>query len=282
MKKLSKYELDSISYDKVIHNQINNKNDVLEVIVSGRKKLYKTFNPKVILDNKGKEKTVCKSLLCVNKINNDSIGNITIKSFMLFLAEFKINLNKNLIKNNKLWNLHIDYENSKQKTNIHKWNDLEIGSYFYCIDFKSAYWQMAYKLGYIDERIYNQYINLDDYKSAKRLCFSFLSRSVKGIFHNKKFNDTGKNLVIDCDNSFYRNIYGNVRNLLNNLLLDMVNLTDGNYLYYNTDGIYITKEYIDIIKNYLKNEKILYKMTLCKKINEKQYFLGNKLKQFIK
>jgi hypothetical protein len=281
MKKLNKYELDSISYNKVIHNQISNNNDVLEIIVSGRKKLYKTFEPKKVIDNQGKEQTVYKSLLCVNKLNNDSIGNITIKSFMLFLAEFKINLNKNLTKNNELWNLHIDYENSKQKTNINNWNDLEVGSYFYCIDFKSAYWQMAYKLGYIDDRIYNQYINLDDYKSAKRLCFSFLSRSVKGIFHNKKVDD-GKILVIDCDNSFYRNIYNNVRNLLNNYLIEMVNITNNNYMYYNTDGIYINKDSVNIIKSFLNDEKILYKTTICKKINDKQYFLGNKLKQFIK
>lgn len=277
---LDRYELDAEPYKRVINNQIKHQKPIMEVVSSGRTILYKLHEPKIIKTKKGKERIEYKTILCANKVSNISLGNIDKESFITFLKDFKFNLNKCLRLNTELWDLKIIYDKSKIGKNNNYWGNINEGDYFYLIDIRSAYWQIAHKIGYISTELFNSYFELDDYKASKRLCFSFLSRTSKATYFGKRFDGSDEDMVIGCNSEFYKNIYDNIRNLLNNLINEVVLLTDNNYLKYNTDGIYITKEYVPVVKKFLKANGILYKTSLCKKISNFEYVLQNQLMKF--
>ncbi len=275
----SKYELDTSQYSRIIKNKISNKYNLIEIIVSGRKKLFKILDePKKTVSKKGKERIEHKTLICTNKISDIGIGNLKKESFTAFLAEFKRNLHKTIIEKPELLELKIGYNKSKARKDTTNWDKIVDGDYFYCIDFKSAYWQIGYKIGYVSEEMFKSYIGLDDYKSAKRLCFSFLGRNVLANYFSESL--IGKMTSIRCNTNAYKNVYDNVRNLLNNYLYEMVNLTNGNYILYHTDGICVPVEYVNPIKKFLIDNELLFKITICKKLNNSQYSIGNELMKF--
>jgi hypothetical protein len=287
MRDLSRYEVDNSKYSRIISNQISNKRDLFEVITGKRKSVFRLEKPYIRKDKNGKEHIEYKTLLCTNTITQLVIGKLKKESFVRFLAEVKLNIHRNVIESPELLDLKIDYKNSKQGRNLGYWHSLPDESYFYSIDFKSAYWQMAYKIGYITETLYWNYMNLDDYKVAKRLCISFLGRSVTVNYLGKTFKNEenfGQPLIITCDNDslYYKRIYKNIRNLLNNYLYDVVRLSNGNFIKYNTDGIWVTKESIEPIKKYLKDNDILFKTTLCKKISSTEFIQSKELINFLK
>jgi len=264
--KLKRFEMKESSYNTAVGNMTKNGSNIMEVIVGQRKKLYKLQND-----------TGDKKLMAIKHLDTEfvNIGKLSGKSFNQFLAEFKLNLHNNLKKNSELLNLNIPFKGITRKKNIQFWDTMPIGTYFYGIDFKSAYWQMGHKIGYIDSNLYNGYMDLDDYKEGKRLCFSFLARKITGTYHKL-------NTSINCDISCYMNVYNNVRNLLYNYMADVVKLSENMFIEYNIDGIYVMKDKIDVIKDYLKENNIVSKRTICKKINDAEYISGYTLVEFLK
>lgn len=253
MQRLSKYEVSETGYQNIVANQILNQKELIEVTIGSRKKLYTTKNGE-------------KSMLCTNKLDNKtvSIGNIKAKSFNTFLAEFKRGLHKAILKNPELIDYEVYFKGVSRKKNYQFFDNIKIGDYFYLIDFNSAYWQMAHKLGYISTKFYKNYILLNDYKKAKRLCFSFLARTIRATYSTNKE-------VITCDTTLYQRVYNNIRYLLYNYLIECVKLTNNEYIEYNIDGIIINADKVDIIKNYLKAKDILFKVTECRKLNNNEY-----------
>jgi len=263
MKRLSNYEVSDVGYNQIIANQNQNKVDLIEVIVGSRKKLYTT---KVHGEKK---------LICTNKVDDSGalIGNLKQSSFITFLAEFKRVLNKQILDKPDLLDLKIDFKGLSRNKNIKYFDNLNIGDYFYCIDFNSAYWQMANKIGYITPELYKNYIRLNDYKHAKRLCFSFLARSVKA-----RYSSAG--ISISCDTRVYKRIYDNVRNLLYMYLMNCVKLSNNEYIEYNIDSITIMADKVNAIKDYLKQNDLIFKITECRKVSETEYLSDYNLIKF--
>ena len=262
MERYSKYEVSSDGYNQILGNLTVNKTDSVEVRVGARNKLYR-------IDNK--------KLLCTNKVaaTTVTIGKLKPKAFSSFLAEFKKTLNKQLTTNAELFYLQIPFKGCSKHKNTKAFNKISIGEYFYTIDFNSAYWQMAHKIGYITPQVYNAYINVDDYKQAKRLCFSFLSRKVSAYYSNG-------HRIVNCDTTPYKRAYDNVRHLLYTHLMECVKTTNGEYIEYNIDSITVNADKINAIKLYLKNVGIVFKITECKKLSTKEFISGNKIVRFAK
>ena len=254
-----KYELGTDAYKVVVANQIINNSDMLEVKVGARTKLYKLG--------------ASSKLLCVNKVTNTlNIGSLNGKQFSSFLATFKTNLLKNILEKNLL-DLKVDFSGLSKQHNKDLWTKTPVGQYFFCIDFKSAYWQIANKLGYIDDKLFASYMDLESYKQAKRLCISFLARPISANYHKRGYS-------IKCDTGAFCSVYDNIRSCLYNYVAGMVKVAKNEYFMYNTDAIYIMPEKVDAIKQYLFENNITFKTTLCKKISETQFTEGCKIKNF--
>jgi hypothetical protein len=205
---------------------------------------------------------------------NLSIGEIEGKQFNAFLGSFSKNLYKNLRENDALWKLKIDYNGYSRNRNIAFWETLKFGSYFYNIDLTSAYWQIARRLGYIDERIFKKYQS-DSYKKAKRYCVSFLARKSYVEYFDGRIIDR-----IDCDITLFKNIYDNIRNELYICISKAVKVCNERYVEYNIDGISVCAKDVDKVRLVLDKLKLTYKITECKKINNYEYVKQGETRNF--
>jgi len=149
---------------------------------------------------------------------------------------------------------------------------------FFNIDLSSAYWQMLYSLGYIDEKYFKKYMYDDKYKQAKRLCVSFLARECKATYYNQ---ETKTPFTITCDIEPLYNVYRNVRYQLYNMIQEII-FELPEYIEYNIDGItvYGTSN-VELVKRRFKEMGLIFKTTMCFKIDENCYKYGSKIKNFI-
>lgn len=235
----------------------------------GNKKYYELFSgSRKTLLNENND-VVCSSV----SSNSLNIGDLDKASFNVFLAQFNKNLYKNLRANN-LFDFSVNFSGMSRRKNIKNYQRLNVGDFFYNVDLNSAYWQVAFLLNYIDEKLFLKYKNLSEYKSAKRLCISFLARNHKKTF----FSPNGDFFTINCDNSVLKNVYQNIRNFLYSLFQEISLETD--WIAYNIDSIYVQKKDLIIVKEFLNALNIEYKLVLCQKINEKQFTFGKQIKKF--
>jgi hypothetical protein len=268
MKNYNRLSVTDVEFLRIVNSQLSNKRMVYEERIGQRRKLY------IDSDNLGADGKPIKKLLCTNKVENSFKLSISEKDFMLFLAHFKKELKRNLKKLEPLPNP----ENIKYvvgRKNFEFWKSISIGTCFYNIDIKSAYWQMGHKLGYIGDNMFNAYFDLDTYKEPKRLCISFLGRTKKVINHNT-------NKTESVDTSLEKRVYSDIRNLLYSHITKIADLVDGEYVSYITDGIYLKNDKVDIVKKYLKDNDIVFKITKCKKVSDTSYMNGSKLSNFSK
>lgn len=197
------------------------------------------------------------------------------KYFFSFLGQFNKEFYKNMSKMDFVIPeipepLYTKYKNRPV------WEKINIGDRFIGFDMESCFWQMCYKLGYIGEKLYLEYINYHDYKIAKRLCVTFLARRRK-IIHKIKGIDV---LEISCDNKLGVLAYQNVMNLAANILIECGNEIENEFIDINTDCIIALPEHNEKIKNIFKKYDIRYCKTHCMKINDYQYYAGKKVKNF--
>jgi hypothetical protein len=245
-------------YEKIKAIQEKNGNDIQEHFIGSRRNLY-----------------VKNTLIASLSVDYSLfLGNITNSQFNSFLGRFNKHLYNQFLTKPELYNLNIDFKGVSRNKNIDLWDKLPINTYFYNLDLKSAYWQIAYRLGYISENIFNAYMSLDDYKQVKRLCISFLGRS-NNMFYQVK-NDK---FLIECDTRVFKKVYNNIRNELYNCIKKVI-VSPCNYLEYNIDGIYVIKEDVDLIRSEFKKMNLKYKITECRKINETDFLYGHKLRKF--
>ena len=160
MLKYAKFNVDIQDYENIKKTQLENKSNVQEHFVGSRQKLYSNGV----------------MIATLSMTSNLDIGDITKQQFNSFLGGFSKQLYKQLKEDKNLANLHIDFNHSSRAKNYYNWDKLKAGDFFYNIDLNSAYWQVAHKLNYLSDKMYENYIELDEYKQVKRLCISFFSQ----------------------------------------------------------------------------------------------------------
>jgi hypothetical protein len=258
MSRIKKIEVSVKDYILIKENYIKSGRLVNEQIFGSRKNLFDENN-KLIASN----------------VQNNSIdlGKLTKEKFFSFIGLFNKNLYKNLNTNVELLDLKINFSGMSRKKNRRNFDKLPIGTFFYNLDLNSAYWQIVFKLGYIDYDLYKKYQNADEYKMVKRLCVSFLAR------HNRKnYYFNGKEFTVVCDVSALKQVYSNVRNTLYQLFNDCA--TNSDFIAYNIDSIYIEKKELPKIKMIFNDLELEYKLVLCQKIGLREYIYGNEKRIF--
>jgi hypothetical protein len=262
MRKYAKLECTEDEYQKIQDVQFTNNSFVSEQYIGSRKKLF----------SKGK------MIATVSLYNNLELGGISKTQFNAFLGAFNKQLYKRFADNQDLYELKIDFKGFSREKNYEEWECLKNGDYFYNVDLKSAYWQVANKLGYLNDKMFNTYFATDEYKMAKRVCISFLARKNYMVYHPKHPNE-GESFKIHCDTSVLKNVYRNIRHYLYNTMVNCVK-NDLKWLEYNIDGITVTAENLIEVQMYFQKLGLKYKITECRKLNDNEYLYGTKERKF--
>jgi hypothetical protein len=260
MYRFDKYDVSSVAFENIIKTQLSNKSTIREHLIGSRRKLY------------SRNKLIATTM--THKSFPLMIGDINKKQFTSFLGTFSKNLYSQIKKNPELLQLHVEFDRPSRGKNHDVWENINESQYIYNLDLSSAYWQVAHKLGYITTKLYDNYIHLDEYKMAKRLCVSFLSRRNEMLYHI----DEGQ-FTIKCDNTALRRIYENIRYYLYNIIAGAVDKCTS-WIEYNIDGITVKNEEVDLVQQYFKNEGFIFKIKECRKLNELEYVFGNTVRRF--
>jgi hypothetical protein len=200
--------------------------------------------------------------------------NLPSKKFYSFLASFKRSLYNQFKKNNNLLNLRIEYNGLTRDTNFENWRRLKNRSKFYVIDLNSAYWQFAYKLGYISKTVFEKYIDLEEYKEAKRYAVSFLARENEMIYHD------GRSICnVQCEISCLYQVYENIRNEMYKCISELVSSVP-DWLVYNIDSISVCEKDVKLVEENLQKINLKYKVEEAIKIDDIEYCFKGKVRKF--
>lgn len=195
--------------------------------------------------------------------------------FASFLGMFNRNLYSQISKHDLL-NLKVNFKGVSRSKNHKVYDQLDQLAMFHNIDLRSAYWQIARRLNYISENIYQKYQHKDEYKSVKRLCISFLARPNKMTY----YTPDGLQFTVHCDITMLKNVYDNIRNELYRIINEIADQVE--YVEYNIDGITVLSKDKAKVKKYFDDLGLEYKTSLCVKIDDYQYQSGSKIKNFRK
>jgi hypothetical protein len=259
MKKYAKLECNEQEYGHIQKVQFANKSTVKEQYIGSRKKLYSNN----------------KMIATVSIYNSLDLGGISKTQFNAFLGAFNKQLYKQFEKRPELYDLNIIFKGASRDKNLSEWECLTVGEYFYNIDLKSAYWQVANKLGYLNDKMFNTYIDSDEYKMAKRVCISFLARKNFMVY----FTSDGDQYQINCDTSVLKGVYQNIRHYLYSNITNAIT-SEIKWLEYNIDGITVSTENMYEVCQYFKEKGLNFKITECKKISDTHYLYGGKERKY--
>jgi hypothetical protein len=258
MPRLKKTEVSIHDYILIKENYISSGKLINEQIFGNRKNLFDENNK-----------------LIVSNVQNNSIdlGTLSKEKFFSFMGLFNKTLYRNLNSNPKLLEQEINFKGMSRKKHRINFDKLEVGTFFYNLDLNSAYWQIVYKLGYIDFDFFKKYQYDDQYKVVKRLCISFLAR------HNRKnYYIDGKEITITCETSALKQVYSNIRNTLYQIFSKCS--TNCDFIAYNIDSIYVQKKDINAVKKVFDEMELEYKLILCQKTGLREYVYGNEKRIF--
>lgn len=259
MKQLKKLEVSEDYYDKIIKTQFSNGSIVREHFYGSRTRLY---SDNMFIATK------CETAALIK-------GDITDNQFFAFIGQFNKQLYRQLYLNQDLFYLDVQFNGSSRQKNPKAWNALKIGDFFYYIDLDSAYWQVAYKCGYINERMFKKYLSDDRYKQAKRYVISFLGRDNKMRYYNN--NDEFYEIV--CDRDLFSTIYMNIRYALYNYINDALKEAS-NWIEYNIDGLAVHNTDVDKIQDYFTRNNLKFKIIECRKLNDREFSYKSKIRLF--
>jgi hypothetical protein len=246
----NKLLVDDANYDLIKGVQFDNKSMVREHIFGTRVKL------------------ISDGLMIATKSNHTGLekGNLSDGQFSAFIANFNKQLYRQFKAKPELFDLEVSWKGMARQKNMKAWKSMNVNDYFYNVDLNSAYWQIAYKLGYIEDKMYKKYLDADDYKQVKRYVISFLARKN----YVKYYVDKDKYWEICCDSYFLKNVYTNVRFELYNHIAKCIKGVS-NWLEYNIDGIFVKAGEIETVLDYFRAENLKFKIVECRKINDNQY-----------
>lgn len=249
MQRYDKFEVSLEEYEKIKKIQIENGSNVQEHFIGTRKKLI----------------VKSKMIATTSEVTSLPLGGLSKQQFNSFLGRFNKELYAQFKKHNELYDLQIKFDGFSREKNYDVWESLPQNSFFYNIDLSSAYWQIAFKLGYITKRMFETYIELDAYKEAKRYCISFLARSNKMTYTDERQIST-----VCCDTQIFKQIYANIRNELYVCIKDSI-IGVPNWLEYNIDGVSVLSEDLSKIKNAFNEMGLIFKVCECQKISNTMY-----------
>ncbi len=143
------------------------------------------------------------------------------------------------------------------------------GYCFYHVDIKHAYWRFAYLLGYITYATYTKYKDDPDYKLARNIALSTLSTKKK-----RKYYSQGKfiNQILSYDICSWT-IYKNIRYSTYNICGEINKMLGDKCLAYRVDGVIILGEALSIVKEFMRINKLYFKVIECQKANDFQYVI---------
>lgn len=119
-------------------------------------------------------------------------------------------------------------------------------------DIAKAYYKMAYNLGYIDEEMYQEYINL---KKDVRLRF-LGSIATKKRFYEYKKGKLATEPIIKEDR-ILRKVWFHICKETDNCLAELMEAVGDNFIMYYVDGIYLKKgDYTEIINRISEKHKV--------------------------
>lgn len=259
MRFLKTLEFDDSSYQQTINTLIKNGLKVSEHNFGSRKTIY--ANNEVCGFNK-----VQHSLPLSNRITNHQLNS--------FLGAFTKNLYRQFAQNSNLFELKIEWNDMSRDKNLSAWKKVKSKEIFYNIDLSSAYWQIAYKLGYVNKKMFEKYMFLDEYKEAKRYCISFLARENK-----MKYFDGRKTDIVYCDTGVLYQVYENVRHELYKTICEIRNGC-GSWIEYNIDGVSVSEKYLQRALKKFEELNLYYKINECFKVDSKSYVIKTQIRNF--
>lgn len=254
------FEVTEEEYKQLMELQIANGVPFSELIKGSRKTLI-AFG-----------RSICSICYTGNSLD---IGNISDKQFNSFLGLFKKSLYQRLRDNDELLKLKVEWNGTSRSKNRIEFEMIPVGTTFYNIDISSAYWQIAFRLGYISKDYFKKYLSKDDYKVVKRLCFSFLARQ-----SYRTYTTNNEAYTIVCETQIDQQVYDNVRNELYCVISKGLSVLEANYIDYNVDGISFLKEYESEITSYFKSENLDYKIVPVVKVSPTHILFKNKIRKF--
>lgn len=258
MLKYKRLEVDEVIYEELKEIQITNKTPIQEHFIGSRKKLY--ANSEIIAT--------------ISHNTSLDIGKISNNKFYAFLGQFNKQLYKQFLTNPDLHYLDVDFQGVSKSKNFEVWDKLKNEEYFYNLDLQSAYWQVANKLGYLNNSMYQRYLDVDDYKQAKRYCISFLARTNKKVYLTDEFF-----MTITCDTSSLKQVYQNIRHFLYVIINNAAEMIS-DHIEYNIDGVTVQTKDLKLLKKYFNENDLKYKITECKKIDDNYYLYGSRQRKF--
>lgn len=260
---LSKYEVSLDKYHRIVSIQNANNTLYSEQLLGSRRTLFINGN----------------LIATTVSTNSLDIGCISKQQFYSFLGLFSRGLYGQFSKNPELFNLDIPFTGVARSRNYLVWDSLKAGHYFYNVDLSSAYWQIAFKLGYIPKSLFDSFLHVDSYKESKRYCISFLGRSSRAIYRVSN-NDLGIIYhTVSCDTRPLKRVYDNIRNHLYSCIQGSI-FGIGDYVEYNIDGVSVLAKDLDLVRSRFKGLGLCYKITECRKLSDYEYRYGCKLKLF--
>lgn len=152
-------------------------------------------------------------------------------------------------------------------SNRELWHNLPDGTKFFLIDASHCYWRIAFVMGCIGKTLYNKYAEDKDYKVLRLIALSILTIRIKreyyinGTFAYEKEEPT--------DN--YRVVYQNIRHYAYNNSGQVKEAIKDYCIGYRVDGIFLLPEGLRKAKTIFKKNSLLYKVTKCVKVDDKNY-----------
>lgn len=152
-------------------------------------------------------------------------------------------------------------------SNKELWKNLPAGTKFYLIDASHCYWRIAYILGYIGKGLYKKYCDDKEFKVLRNIALSILTVGLK-----REYYENGeKQREIECDVSDYQQVYRNIRYYTYNNSGEVKDAIIDYCIAYRVDGILLLPAGLKTAKQIFTKNKLLYKVTRCEKIDEKNY-----------
>lgn len=230
-----------------------------------------------IISNRNNKEIYSDNGIILMKFGNSNLKGFDEKSIKLLMGMYRKVLNNvnQYLENNSHKINKIEPKNIKVKTiNRTIFSDIKINDFFWQIDLNSAYWQMAYKLGYINKSLYNQYVSDKSTKLHKQISLAFLNKSIECEYYvsGKMINK------IECLCDSNKQVYQNIINQTRNVIADTCEHIDYKIIAQNIDAIYIDKQLLDKAQEYLDKHNILYKKSLCVKVDENKYSNAGEVK----
>lgn len=243
--------------------------------------LYFQFNYPIY--SRKLKQTVSKTKSIPLKNDSDRIDNsgISKQQFVGVITAFRNELTNRVVECPNLISLQVadkmGVKIPKRDTNHDNFYQLQIGEVFYEFDISKAFFQSAFKTGYISEKFYNKYKDKDSLKQPLREAVTWLARDIRKTYYNVGEEDPREGYTIRCgqqDRSqyIYNKIFSNIRNYLHNTILDCLNEVGlENYIKYNIDAIVVEDKYTKKVEDVLNAYGWKYTKEAIGKISETQY-----------